>query len=356
MTFSGVRTVASALLLTSSVASCRSNNDTAQAAPPNTAKQAPVLVTVQPVQQVAQQQPVAVSGALEADKTVDLGFLVAGRVSRVNVEEGGRVRAGQVLASLDAASYQFALNATNATLARAQDEYSRLKIMFDRGSLTASDFDKARTAVAQARAQQQQAAKNVRDTRLIALISGQLARRGTDPGEVVGQGIPLFTVVSDGRIVMRAAVPEAEVGEVRTGLTAQVTVPALDSTFTGQLTSVGAVADPASRTYPVKINLANSTGQLRPGMIAEATIASSKRVQVLTIPGEAVVRDPNQLTYVFVADPQRRQAFRRRVQVGAVYDSGVAITSGLQPRELVVVGGQERLRDGVAVQLNQPAP
>ena len=341
------------LLVAAGLGGCNSKNDSAQASQTETAASAPVLVDVQPVQQVVQQQPVAVSGALEADKTVDLGFLVAGRVNRVNVDKGGRVRAGQVLASLDAASYQYALNAANATLARAQDEYSRLKIMFDRGSLTASDFEKARTAVEQARAQQQQAAKNVRDTRLIAPISGELARRGTDPGEIVGQGIPLFSIVSDGRVTMRAAVPEAEVGAMRTGLPAQVSVPALDSTFTGRISSIGAVADPASRTYPVKINLANAGGQLRPSMIAEATITSSRKVQVLTIPGEAVVRDPDQLTYVFVADPQRKQAFRRRVQVGGVYNQGVEITSGLRNGDLVVVGGQERLRDGVAVQLNQ---
>ena len=340
------------LLGAAGLSSCQSGS---KADAPETAAPAPVTVLTQPVQSLTQRRAVSVSGALEADKTVDVGFQIGGRVSRVNVEEGGRVRQGQVLASLDPGSYQFALNAANATLVRAQDEYGRLKLMYDRGSLTPSDLEAARTAVAQARAQQQQADKNVRDAQVIAPISGRVARRGTDPGEMVGPGTPLFTIVSDGRIVVRAAVPEAEVGTLRPGLTAQVSVPALDSAFTGRIESVGAVADPASRTYAVKITLPNAQGRLRPGMIAEVSIGTARQELMLSVPGEAVVRDPDELTYVFVADAQRRQAFRRRVQVGGVTDQGVQITSGLRAGELVVVGGQQRLRDGAAITLNSAA-
>ncbi len=338
------------LLALAALASCQSKPDATQQAPPETA----VTVLTQPVRSISQNQAVPVSGALEADQTVNLGFVLAGQVREVRVREGGAVRKGQVLATLDGASYQFALDAANAALARAQDQYGRLKIMFDRGSLTASDFNQAQTAVAQARAQQDQAAKNVRDTRLLSPLTGHLARRGTEPGQVVGQGTPVFTIVSDGRLVMRAAVPEAEVGETRVGLPARVRIPALDSTFTGRIEAVGPVADPASRTYSVKIALPNAGGLLRPGMVAEAALRSTRQVQALTVPGEAVVRDADQLTYVFVADAQRRRAFRRRVAVGSVLDQGVEITSGLRAGEQVVVGGQQRLRDGAAIQLSTP--
>ena len=343
---------AAVLLVMTSLSSCQSKSESAAQGAEATPA---VSVVTSPVQSVQQNRPIAVSGALEADKTVDTGFLIGGRVSRVNVEEGGRVRAGQVLASLDAGSYQFALNAANATLARAQDEYGRLKLMFDRGSLTASDLQAAATAVAQARAQQQQAAKNVRDAQVLAPISGRLARRGTDPGEIVGPGTPLFTIISEGRLLMRAAVPEAEVSELRPGLSTRVTVPAIDSVFTGKIESVGRVADPASRTYAVKISLPNPRNRLRPGMVAEATIATARKTQVLSVPGEAIVRDADQLTYVFVADTQRRQAFRQRVQVGDVTEQGVQIASGLRAGQLVVVGGQQRLRDGASITLTSPA-
>ena len=342
--------LATVLWALAGLSGCRSKSES-----PTTAPDPAVSVVARPVQSLQESRPIAVSGALEADKTVDVGFLIGGRVSRVNVAEGGRVRAGQVLASLDVGSYGFARNAANATLARAQNEYGRLKLMYDRGSLTPSDLDAAATAVAQARAQQQQATKNVRDAQVLAPISGRLARRGTDPGEIVGPGTPLFTIVSEGRLLMRAAVPEAEVSELRPGLSTRVAVPALDSVFTGRIESVGNVADPASRTYAVKITLPNPGNRLRPGMVAEATIATTRKAQVLSVPGEAIVRDADQLTYVYVADAQRRRAFRQRVQVGSVSERGIQIASGLRAGQLVVVGGQQRLRDGAAITLTSSA-
>ena len=344
--------LAAVLLALASLSGCQTQSESAAAA----AVAAPaVSVVTHPVQSLQESRPIAISGALEADKTVETGFLIGGRVSRVNVAEGGRVRAGQVLASLDVGSYGFALSAANATLARARDEYGRLQLMYDRGSLTASDLQAAATAAAQARAQQQQAAKNVRDAQVLAPISGRLARRGTDPGEIVGPGTPLFTIVSEGHLVMRAAVPEAEVSELRPGLRTRVAVPALDSVFTGKIESVGTVADPASRTYAVKIALPNPGNRLRPGMVAEATIATTRKAQVLSVPGEAIVRDADQLTYVYVADAPRKRAFRQRVQVGDVTGQGVQISSGLRAGQLVVVGGQQRLRDGAAITLTSPA-
>ncbi|WP_170172658.1 efflux RND transporter periplasmic adaptor subunit [Hymenobacter rigui] len=340
--------VAAALLAVAALSGCQSKPEPAPPEPP-------VPVLTRAVQSQQQTRTIAVSGALEADKTVDVGFLIGGRVSRVNVEEGGPVRAGQVLASLDAGSYQFALSAANATLARAQDEYGRLKLMYDRGSLTPSDLEAAATAVAQARAQQQQAAKNVRDGQVRAPISGRLARRGTDPGEIIGPGTPLFTIVSGGPLTMRAAVPEAEVGALRPGLPARVIVPALDSAFTGRVESIGTVADAASRTYAVKITLPNPGNRLRPGMVAEASLATTGTAQVLAVPGEAIVRDADQLTYVYVADAQRKRAYRQRVQVGDVTGQGIQITSGLRAGQLVVIGGQQRLRDGAAITLTSSA-
>jgi len=99
-------------------------------APPEVA----VPVLTQPVRSVSQNQAVPVSGALEADQTVGLGFQLGGQVQQVYVEEGAAVRKGQLLATLNASSYQYALAAATATLARAQDQYGRFKIMFGAAS------------------------------------------------------------------------------------------------------------------------------------------------------------------------------------------------------------------------------
>lgn len=118
---------------------------------------------------------------------------------------------------------------------------------------------------------------------------------------------------------------------------------------------IGAVADPSSRTYSVKIDLPNPRLQIRPGMIADARLTSSHTTKALTLAGNAVLRDDDQSTYVFVADPQKKQAFKRKVTVGKVFASDVEITSGLSANDLIVTGGQQKLQNGSSIQFNQPA-
>jgi RND family efflux transporter MFP subunit len=126
------------------------------------------------------------------------------------------------------------------------------------------------------------------------------------------------------------------------------------------VTMIGVSADPASRTYPVKLDVPNPGRTLLPGMVAEAHIGGARVVRALTVPGEAVVRDAEGATLVFVYAPSERRVYGRRVTVGAPIDREVEIRDGLAPGDLVVVAGQQRLRDGARVAATmeraQPAP
>lgn len=196
---------------------------------------AAVPVVVTPVKSTDESGQVRLSGSAEAETAVDMGFMVSGKVNRVTVQEGERVKKGQLIASLDPRDYSLAVDIANANLSRVQDEYERLTIMHERGSIAPADYQKAVSALQEVKARQQLAVKNLQETKLYAPISGVVARRGTDPGEIISQGLPLFSVVSIEPIQVRASVPEAEVGQVALGQEAQVTIPALDSTFSGKI-------------------------------------------------------------------------------------------------------------------------
>ena len=106
----------------------------------------------------------------------------------------------------------------------------------------------------------------------------------------------------------------------------------------------------ASRTYTVKIELPNPKRRIRPGMIAEVRVENDAKVQARTLPAEAVVRDADGVTRVFVYDSGERRVHARRIEVGTAYGSEVEVRSGLDGDELVVVGGQNRLREGASVE------
>src|SRR5581483_2755839 len=122
--------------------------------------------------------------------------------------------------------------------------------MEDRAAATAQ----AHAAEAQATEEQ----KRLHDTRLVAPISGSVAMRKVDPGQTVSAGVAVFTIVELNPVKVRVGVPEAEIGKVHPGAKAEVSAPSLGGRcFTGRVAIIGVAAEPASRTYTVKILVPN---------------------------------------------------------------------------------------------------
>jgi RND family efflux transporter MFP subunit len=115
------------------------------------------------------------------------------------------------------------------------------------------------------------------------------------------------------------------------------------------VSAIGVTADPATRTYTVKLDVPNPEHALLPGMIAEARVGAQRLRRAITVPGEAIVHDAEGATLVFLYRPADRRVYGRRVGVGAPIDQELEITDGLAPSDLVVIAGQHRLRDGMIV-------
>jgi RND family efflux transporter MFP subunit len=317
--------------------------------PETVAEILPVLV--RPVSGVNRSDLVVVSGDVEASRSGNIGFQVPGRVVKVWPEEGDFVAAGAPLAQLDTTEYQLQLVMANAATRQAEDQFKRLQQMYDKQGIPPADFVKIETGLAQARAQAALVQHNLGNTRLVAPIGGAVARRGIEVGEMAAPGMPLFTIIATDPVQVRAGVPEAEVGRIRVGQKAEIRVPAMpNQKFYGVVKLIGVAADPMSRTYTVKITVPNARRLLRPGMIAEARIQQDSQVNAITIPASAIVRDADGATQVFSYNPTDKRVYARRITVGTVYGKEVEVTSGLTSKEMIVVGGQHRVREGSKVE------
>jgi membrane fusion protein (multidrug efflux system) len=198
-----------------------------------------------------------------------------------------------------------------------------------------------------AAAQMHEAQKRLADCKLRAPIAGFVGMRRIDVGDTVGAGTPVIGVLDLNPVKVRVAIPEAEIGKVREGARATVTIPSLDGRkFEGKVEAVGVTADPASRTYTVKIAVQNPEHLLRAGMVSEARIYGSTMVNAITVPGDAIVRDARGVTHVYVYEPTRQRVYARRVDVGALLNNEVEIRSGLTGNEQIVVAGQQNVREG----------
>lgn len=362
----------------------------------------PIQVRIPAV--VERHESVSASGSVEGSETADVAFQVGGRVVRVLVEEGQHVSKGQLLAEIEPTDYRNAFNTAAAQKEAAQsvsekaeaglrkqeleqaridferwaDEYKRMKFLVERNSLPPNDFQKIEaaynasrerydmakegtrkedraTAAAHANAADAQASeerKRLDDTRLVAPISGNVGTRRVDAGQTVAAGMPVFSIVELNPVKVRVGVPEAEIGKVHQGASAEITVPSLGGRrFTGKVAIIGVAGEPTSRTYTVKILVPNPGPVLLAGMVAEARIFGPAKINSLTIPGEAVVPDPQGAPNVFIYNADRKRVYGRRVEVGPPVGKEVEIRSGLTGSDQVVVAGQQKVREGSAVQI-----
>lgn len=385
------------ILLACTVVSCSPQKESVPAL------KAAIPVRVASVGRIRAAQTVAVSGSVVSWKDPsNVTFVVSGKVVDAGPREGDPVQKGQVLAKIDPADYRLAVEAAEAQVAaaravfekaesparpevleqsrisfeRARDEYHRMKSLYDSKSLAPNDFrkfeatyqaagqqyaqaqaggqkeDRAQTRAIynQALAAERIARKHLEDATLHAPLSGFISSRSIQVGEIASPGRAVFQIIELDPVEISVGVPETDISLVRLGQTAAVQVPALPGApFEGTVRLINVVADPTTRTYMVRIRVPNPKRLLRVGMIAEAQIRSDRVLDAMTLPGESLVHDPQGATIVFVYLPGQKRVYARRVETGTVYGRAIQIKSGLTGDESIVLAGQERLRDGVAV-------
>jgi membrane fusion protein, multidrug efflux system len=308
-----------------------------------------VSVSVQKVESSPVSEDIKVSGNITGYKTVRMGFLVAGKVNYIAVHEGETIHAGELLASLDPESYEIALEMADANLSQMQDDYKRIKELYDRNSVTESDYVKITNGLRATKAQRRLHVKNLEDTRLYAPITGVLLKRGIEEGEITDKGMPVFGVSDIYKVKAIASIPEMELRYIKLGDRAGVYIPSLDSGFFGRIVEIGTLAEPSTRTFDVKIELNNPDLLIRPGMTAEVSIKTGISKDYFSIPANAILHDVNNASYVFVADTFRKQAFKRNVSLGKIVGDNIEIVSGLNRDELVILSGQNKLSNGTQI-------
>ncbi|MEN6438317.1 MAG: efflux RND transporter periplasmic adaptor subunit [Syntrophobacter sp.] len=341
------------------LSSCSSDTKTEQAA--NSA----IPVRIGKIKQVREPERISVSGTVASpDAPAAVSFLVSGKVIRVGPREGEHVQKDQLLAAIDPTDYNLAVQAASAqvgqariALDRSKDEYGRMKFLYESRSLAGNDFEKFKAAYLSAKQQLDQATANeklskkrLNDASLYAPISGFISKRSIEPGETASPGRPVFEIVTLDPVEMSVGVPETDIHLVRIGQTATIKIPALPGDiFEGTVRVIGVSADPNTRTYMTRITVPNPRHILRVGMVAEAHIQGDRILDLMTLPAEAFVRDPQGATMVFVYYPDQGRVYARRVGTGTVHGREIVVKSGLSGDESIVLAGQEKLRDGVSV-------
>ncbi|MCX2583800.1 efflux RND transporter periplasmic adaptor subunit [Pedobacter sp. MR22-3] len=299
------------------------------------------------------EQDLVLSGNIEGNATVKLGFMVPGKINQINFLPGQAVSKGSLIASLEPTNYILNKQMADVELSEAQDQFNRLKIMHAKSSISELDFTKGNFALQKAGTQQKIAVKNLQDARLYASISGILLRKDAEAGEIITAGTPFFVLADIKKVKVSASVPEGELKGLKKGQSADVEIEALGRHFKGTIVEVGALADATTRAFTLKIEINNHDLTIKPGMIAQTRISSGHFKNGINIVPECIVNEPGNQSYVYVADLKSHRAFKRKISLGKMSANRVEILSGLSAGETIVISGQTALNDGSPIKTDQ---
>ena len=207
----------------------------------------------------------------------------AGRITKINVEVGDRVRKGQVLAEIDKVQLQQA----QLQLHNAEVELGRLKALYEAGGLSKSDLDAVELQYNVAKTQVQNLIEN---TTLLSPIDGVITARNYDAGDMYAMAAPIFTVEQIKPVKLLVAVSESDYSKVKKGDRVTVKADAFpDLTFDGKVDRIYPTVDPATRTFNVEVVIPNNYSTLRPGMFVRVNVNFGSNKSVV-IPDVAVVK------------------------------------------------------------------
>ncbi|MFM9879666.1 MAG: efflux RND transporter periplasmic adaptor subunit [Burkholderiaceae bacterium] len=312
------------------------------------------------------------AGEVRARTESRLGFRVGGKLIKRQVELGQRVKAGQMLAQLDAQDFRLAADAAKAQVASAQTnrdlaaaDFKRFAELRAQNFISGAELERRETTLkaAQASLEQAQAQLSAQGNQtgyanLVADVSGVVTAVEAEPGQVLAAGAPVVRLAQDGARDVVFAVPEDQLDAVRVGARMQVRQWASDRRSSGVVREVAASADPITRTFGVKLTLAPGEAAAGDALPLGSTVyvnlesAAAGGPQVMKLPTSALLKTTSG-SAVWLLDAATMTVKQQAVAVLTADGNEVVIASGLQPGAQVVVAGVHVLAQGQKVSLYQ---
>lgn len=312
----------------------------------------------------------AFSGSSQANIESNLSFKVSGTINSLRVNVGDKVKAGQVIATLDSENFRLQVQEAEASLTQAEAQarnaavnYDRIRSLYENDNASLNDLDGARAQDESARAAVNSVQKRLEQARLQlqyatlkAPIDGAIAEIMVDINENVQAGRTIALLTSESDFEVEVSIPEVLISSIDVGDRAIVTFDAIpDKNFPATISEVGVSAVGTATTFPVTVVLNSADPNIRAGMAAQAafTFKSKDQRERFMVPPVAVNGDRED-KFVYVVTPTGAglgEVHRKTVDVGDLTAEGLEIFGGLSDGDRVITAGISKLVDGMTVRL-----
>ncbi|ABM24570.1 MULTISPECIES: efflux RND transporter periplasmic adaptor subunit [Shewanella] len=292
------------------------------------------------------------TATLEAPQEANVVSRISGLIESITVEEGDRVRKGQVLAVIDAKRQQYDLDRSEAEVKIIEQELNRLNKMSNKEFISADSLAKLEYNLQAAIAKKDLAELQVKESRVISPIDGVIAKRYVKAGNMAKEFGDLFYIVNQDELHGIVHLPEQQLTSLKLGQEAQIfSNQQSNQTIDAKVLRISPIVDPQSGTFKVTLAVPNENARLKAGMFTRVELKYDTHENVITVPYSALINQDNkQALYVI----EGTNANRREVTIGYREGDAVEIVSGIKPGEQVVTRGHQNLKDQSLVEVITP--
>ncbi|MCL1145745.1 efflux RND transporter periplasmic adaptor subunit [Shewanella sp. 10N.261.52.F9] len=289
------------------------------------------------------------TATLEAPQEANVVTRVAGLIQELKVEEGDRVKKGQLLAIIDSKRQKFDLDRSQAEVEIIEQELNRLKKISNKEFFSADSMAKLEYNLQAAMAKRDLAALYVQESMIRSPIDGVIATRFVKAGNMAKEFDELFYVVNQDELYGIVHLPEQQLQHLRLGQDAQIFANKhTQETTHATVLRISPIVDAQSGTFKVTLSVPNTNATLKAGMFTRVELKYDTHNNVITVPYNALVNQDNEYA-LYVIDGENVN--RRSVSLGYREADTVEVVNGIQPGEQIVVRGQQNLKDQSLVEV-----
>ncbi|MGB2928497.1 MAG: efflux RND transporter periplasmic adaptor subunit [Desulfobacterales bacterium] len=296
-------------------------------------------------------------GSLEAVQGVVVTAELTGKVVHIAFEPGTMVKAGDLLVQQDTSVESAQLRAAEAAMTLAKINFERTKKLVANKTVSQSDLDNADAQFKEAAAQVDNIRAVIGKKTIRAPFAGRLGIRQVNLGQTLNEGDEIVSLQALDPIYVNFLLPQQRLAQVHPGFAIRLTTDAFPGqVISGKITAINPQVDVDTRNIRIQATVENPAERLRPGMYVNVSVVLPDRIEVLTIPATAVLYAPYGDS-VFVVEEKKNDANepsglvlnQKFVRLGEKRGDYVSVVSGLKQGETVVSTGVFKLRNGLAV-------
>lgn len=308
-----------------------------------------VPVKVRPVELGRISDYVQHTSTIETEEVIDVYAQTNGLVREVLVEEGDEVTKGQVLVRLVDDELRLGAAEARVNHQKLANKFKRSEGLFERNLLSKEDFEEQKFTLEESKIRWERANVALAHASVRSPVSGVISERAVKLGDRISTTNKLFSLVDLKKLIAYVHVPGRDMRYITTGQRARLTTDFLaGEAFGGYILRISPVVDPRNGTFKVALAVDESADRLRPGMFITVNIVTATRSNAVLVPKRAIVHDDG-FPHVFVVEDS--VAIRKRLEVGFEDSDNLEVLSGTAKGDLIVVVGQNGLKDEAKVRV-----